>query len=174
MASFPKKPIKLDYLYYHTGRLLFLWAQSENAIDACLFFFSRCLQGPIYDPPRNTKSRIKHFNSAIKKLGLTDQKKQTGIQIITRFAALAEHRNWIAHGVICANSVETKNSEISYSRANYQKLSGNVKSYDIKRIEKYADECLHLMTDTWNWLCDDLGASTPKRIESAARKFGKN
>ena len=107
---FPKKPLKLDYIYFHVGRLTIFWADTEDAVDACLDVFSRALPAPLYQRPMSTRRRIVAFRRFLPKLRLSDAQRRRGKELIDRFANLRDHRHWLTHGVTwndtCASKFE--------------------------------------------------------------------
>lgn len=108
MPYFPRRPIKLDYIYFHTGRFVYFWACAEDALDACLRFFEKAFPDPLYQRPLSTKRRIAVFRASIKKGRFTDAQRATALDLIDRFAAVAQHRQWAVHGVTWGNSHATE------------------------------------------------------------------
>lgn len=169
---FPKKPLKLDYIYFHTGRLVVQWAGAEDAVDACLHLFAKAFPDPLYQIPRSTKRRIVAFKKGLGRCRLSTEQAEKGRNLIARFEAMAEHRHWAVHAVLWNDSWQARNTFISYLRRNQTDGDVEERDYDLADIEAIGDECLSLMGDLWEWLTVDLGASTPKKAEKAARKIG--
>jgi hypothetical protein len=171
MLPFPKKPVKLDYIYYHMGRLAFSWAEAEHALDACLFLFEVAHPDPLYQRPISTKRRISTFRAFIRKSRLTQEQAEKATMLIERFTSVSEHRKWFTHRTIENDTYRTKDKSI-HLRGRDEDGTLFVREYDLDDLEKYSDECFYLMEAFWDFLTIDLGASTPKKAEKAARKIG--
>ena len=174
---FPNKPIKLDYVYFHLGRIAANWALAENAVDACLRVFARALPDPLYQPPISTQRRISDFRKKIKKLKLTDEQRKGGSEIIDRFSYLAWHRHWTTHGVITNGTYEGQTWKkqkglVNFERPNLTTNMLEVFEIHLSDMDAMGDEAASLYSDIWNWLTIDLGCSTPKKTEYVIRKIG--
>ncbi|MDP3257327.1 MAG: hypothetical protein Q8S58_20400 [Bosea sp. (in: a-proteobacteria)] len=169
---FPKKPVKLDYIYFHVGRFVVRWADAEDAIDSCLRLFAAALNDPLYQIPRSTKRRIEAFKAGLAKCRLSPEQHSRGKALLARFEAIVEHRHWAVHAVLWNESWEAKTTFVSYLRVSLSDGGLEQRDYDLAEIEELADECGRLHVELWDWLTSDLGASTPKKAEKAARKIG--
>jgi hypothetical protein len=168
---FPEAPIKLDFIYFHTGRFVVLFADAEDSVEACNEMFSVALKLPSRDRPRSTQRRITMFRECIAKVRITDEQRAEGISLIDRFAVLADHRQWIVHG--CTDeSFQTENPIVCYMKRSLGKGNYEFRDYHLADVETHADECLRLCSNLWDWLTEELGFATPDDVNQAARKIG--
>jgi uncharacterized protein YecE (DUF72 family) len=163
--------LKLDYIYFHTGRFVLFWADAEDALDRCLALFAHAFPDPLYIRPRSTKRRTEAFRSWLARGFLTPNQRAKGAALVNRLSIVSEHRHWIAHGSLWDNTWKDKTSNVTYMRIHRSTGENEVRTYSLDEIEAWADECLSLSVEFWDWLTVDLEASTPKRAEQAARKF---
>ncbi|WP_084367973.1 hypothetical protein [Rhizobium sp. RU36D] len=174
---FPRKPLKLDYVYFHVGRISVNWALAEDAIDACLRVFARALPDPLYELPISTQRRISDFRKKIKKLKLTDEQRLSGSELIDRFSYLAWHRHWTTHGTITNGTFEGQTWRKQKGFVNFERLNLSTKMLEVLEmhlsdLEDMGDEAVSLYSDIWDWLTIDLGCATPKTTENVVRKIG--
>jgi hypothetical protein len=174
---FPSKPCKLDYIYFHIGRVSVLWADAESSLDRILEIFALANPNPLYVVPTGTKRRISTFRSQIKKVRLTDDVRAKGLALIDRFSFLAWHRHWTTHGTSDTRSIlgATWRANKGYVALSRQHISTREwEDFDIHLcdIEEMGDEALALFSALVEWKAFDLGCSTPKRTEKFCREGG--
>jgi len=174
---FPSKPCKLDYIYFHIGRLSFLWADAEASVDRILDVFARANPDPLYVAPIATKRRITTFRTQLKKVRLTDEAREKGRALIDRFDYLAWHRHWAMHGTADMRSIlgETWRANkglVALSRRNITTREWEDLDLHLCDIEEMGDEAIALYVSLTEWLAFDLGCSTPKRTEKFCSKGG--
>lgn len=153
---FPRDPIKLDYIYFHVGRFVVLFADVEDAVTHCNKTFLDVL-GSNQEWPRNTKRRIAVFRECLPHLPISDRQRQIGSGLIDRFETVNDHRQWIVHGITWDESYEKRNPILSLMKV---ALSGDYlefRDYHLADIEEHADECLKLSSEFWDWLVEDIG-----------------
>jgi hypothetical protein len=175
---FPSKPVKLDYIYFHVGRVLVNWASAEDSIDLCLAMFAKALPDPLYQKPASTKRRIATFKKQVRQLKITDAQLLTARRLILRFNWLAKERHWLAHGIETEASFigatwRKQGGWIEYRRSNRKTNAIDWRQYHLCHLEEMGDEALHLASDIMDWLTVDLGCATPKKTEKVARKIGR-
>ncbi len=173
---FPIKPIKLDYIYFHVGRITVNWADAEAAIDSCLRVFARISQDPLYQRPVSTKRRIVLFREQLKRLPLDKAHTVRGRQLIDRFAHLSWYRHWTTHGeiesaYILGQTWRSKKGLVGYRRNNLSTDNSEWEELHLADIEAMGDEALAIYSQLWDWIAVDLGCSTPKKTENFVRKI---
>lgn len=169
--------MKLDYIYFHVGRVSVNWANAENSVDACLRTFALALPDPDYQAPISTQRRISTFRKRIKKLRITDEQRNAGSTLIDRFSYLAWHRHWTTHGVLSNSTYEgltwrKQRGLVALDRLNLSTSVIETLELHLSDLEDMGDEALALTNGFWDWLAVDLGCSTPKKTEKIARKIG--
>lgn len=174
---FPSKPIKLDYIYFHVGRVSVLWADAEQSLDRIIEIFAEAAPQERYAPPISTKRRIKTIRSQMAGIKLTDEVRDQGTDLIDRFEELAWFRHWTTHGTVEEISTrgETWRSQkglVSLLRQNLSTREFEVYDLHLSDIEEMGDEALSLFTGLVEWMAFGLGCSTPKKTEQFCREGG--
>lgn len=174
---FPDKPIKLDYIFYHIGRMSFFWADCENAVDHCISVFARAFPDPLYQRPISTKRRIAVFRKGLGQLHIPDKDRARGKKLIDEFAELADHRRWTTHGSASDDTWtgQTYKKHRSWVRLGRDNLTTGIREYrdyQLSDLEYFGDVARDLSGDFWDWLTVDLGCATPKKTEKVLRKIG--
>lgn len=174
---FPSKPCKLDYIYFHIGRLSVLWADAEASVDRVLEIFARANPDPLYIAPTGTRRRIQAFRKQLKQVRLTDEMRAKGRELIDRFDFLAWHRHWTTHGTTHTRSItgETWRANrglVELSRQNLTTREWEWLDLHLCDIEEMGDEALNLFTGITEWYAVELGCSTPKKTEQFCREGG--
>ena len=169
--------MKLDYIYYHVGRIAVGWADAEDAVDACLKMFAKAIPDSLYQRPISTKRRITTFRKCLAKLRISDAQRQRGVCLIDSFARLAQHRTWTAHGsttddTYTGETYRKHGSWVRYKRRNLSTGQYELRDYQLSELEEMGDLARNLATWFWEWLCEDLGCSTPKKTEKVIRRIG--
>ena len=174
---FPSKPLKLDYIYFHVGRVTMLWADVEESVDRLVSIFARVRADPLFVHPISTKRRIKEFRRLMKLVRLSDEARAKGEDLIARFANLAWYRHWISHGTLDTASIKgetwrANGGMVDYCRQNLSTREREWHGLHVCDIEAMGDEALELLTGFTEWMAYDLGCSTPKRTEKFCREGG--
>lgn len=174
---FPKKPIKLDYIYFHVGRVSVLWADAEQALDRIIEIFAEANPQSLYSPPISTKRRIKTVRSVMAGVKLTDTIRGRGNDLIDRFENLAWFRHWTTHGTVEEPSMrgETWRGQkgvVSFLRQNLSTREFEVHDLHLTEIEAMGDEALEIYTGLIDWMAFGLGCATSKKTEQFCREGG--
>lgn len=172
---FPTKPIKLDYIYFHVGRVSVLWAEAEQSMDRIIEIFAEAAPQPLYAPPISTKRRVKTFRKQLTLVRLTDEVRAEGEDLIDRFDNLAWYRNWTTHGTAESVNGETWRKDrglVSFLRQNLSTREFEVHELHLSDIESMGDEALSIFSDLVNWMALRLGCSTPKKTKEFCRNGG--
>ena len=174
---FPSKPIKLDYIYFHVGRVSVNWANAESSVDSCLSVFAQANPDPLYQAPISTKRRISVFRKQLEKLRIDGAVKQGGRDLIDQFEHLAWYRHWTTHGTVELASIQGETwrkcrGMVAFLRENLSTRELEIHEMHLKDIEDLGDEALRLYYSLVHWLAIDLGCSTPKKTEKVCRKIG--
>jgi len=174
---FPERPVKLDYIYFHVGRVTVNWANAEEGIAACIRIFARAVPDPLFQRPISTKRRITEFKRLIRLINITEDQRATGTELIERFSYLAWHRHWTTHGQIPTKSFigETWRRQrglVEFHRWNLSTDELEALEIHLSDLDDMGDEALSLYSDIWSWITVDLGCSTPKKTEKFIRKVG--
>jgi len=174
---FPSKPIKLDYIYFHVGRVSVLWADAEQALDRIIEIFAQANPQPLYAAPISTKRRIKTFRSQMVRIKLTDDQRARGSDLIDRFENLAWYRHWTTHGSVEEISMrgETWRGQkglVSFLRQNLSTREFEVHDLHLNDIEAMGDEALDLYVGLVEWKALGIGCSTTKKIEKFCGEGG--
>lgn len=149
----PRRPIKLDYIYFHVGRLAFQWAEVEDAMCCLIELYQAVLEDEDFEWPRSTKRRIETLRAQLLRLPAHEVPAhylECARDCIDRFASAAEHRQWAAHGVAWDGTWDSKDTIISYRKSRQGDGEPEHRTYDLAEIESLADECRDLNSAVWD------------------------
>ncbi|MBZ9934986.1 hypothetical protein LB518_01665 [Mesorhizobium sp. BR1-1-16] len=163
---FPTKPLKLDYIYFHVGRLTTWWSGAEDAVDVCLEMMSKIIEDPLYQRPRSTKRRVTAFKSFLKTVPFDPPHLSRGESLIARFSKVARHRHKIIHGVVSYGTWEGKTWKkqggwVRFASFSLDDGALDFTDFELAEIEEISDEALSICCDFWDWIAEDLGCSAP-------------
>jgi hypothetical protein len=173
---FPDKPMKLDFIYFHIGRISVNWAGVETCADTCLRVLSAAAPDPLYKAPRTTKKRIEVLRRLITRVNIPARTLSRGQRQIEEYSRLSHIRNWAIHGDLSLGSFEGKTWRhkgglVILHRNNLSTQETEYSEFHLSEMEAVGDRILDLASNFWVWLTVDLGCATPKKTENVIRKI---